>query len=590
MKKIGRNDACLCGSGKKYKVCCLHTIAEKKPTTDSRQALMQIALEHYQNGRLAQAEELYRKILLEPGHADILYVNACYNLGNLFVMQGKRHEAIVSYRQALLVQPDFVAAYNNLGIVLKNQGQFDEAAACFRQALVIKPDYAAAHSNLGNVLKELGQLDEAAASFRQALFIKPDYTAAHSNLLLTMQHMLTVTPETLFKEHVQYGERLEALVRHSRQPHQNSRDQERKLKVGYVSADFRNHSIAFFIEPILASHDRSQVEVYGYYNHTLHDGYTERIKASLDHWRVCAGMDDQQLTEQMIADGIDILVDLSGHTTNNRLPVFARKPAPVQMTWIGYIGTTGLSAMDYRITDAYMDPPELTERYHSEKLLRLPETGGAYQPAAVSPPVNSLPALTSGQLTFASLNNPAKLNQSVVDLWARILASLPHARLMLGNATKNTTRQRLIGMFNKAGVSTEQLVLQPRMSFEDYLKLHQQIDLALDPFPYNGGTTTLHSLWMGVPVITLAGEKMISRCGVAILSRVGLEECITNSDEEYLQCAIQFAENLPGLNLIRQSLRERMSTANCDPQNVTRHLEAAYRKAWRDWCQGGSKS
>jgi len=553
-----------------------------KLVPDSAEAHSNLGSALVNQGKLDEAVAHLRKaIALKPDYAE-----AHNNLGNALKDQGKPAEAVASYRRAIALKPDLADAYNNLGAALLAQGKLDESVEACRKALSIKPDFADAYSNLGNAQKDQGRLEEAAASFRKALVLKPGSADVHSNLLLTMQYMSSVTPMQVFAEHQNYARRFEEPLRPHWKPHANTRDPERRLKVGYVSGDFRNHALVFYVEPVLASHDRSRVEVFCYYNHTQRDSHTDRIVACADHWLACPGMSDEQLAERIRADGIDVLVDLSGHTAHNRLPVFARKPAPVQATWIGYAGTTGLTAMDYRLTDAYMDPPGLTERYNSEALIRLPDTGAAYRPEPGCPAVNPLPALTSGELVFASLNNLTKINSSVTALWARLLTALPQARLMLGNVTEPAIRQRLIEQFGKAGIPAQRLLLQPRMPLADYLALHHRIDLALDPFPYNGGTTTIHSLWMGVPVITLVGEHTVSRAGVALLSRVGLSEFVTGSAEEYLQRAIEVARDLPGLNRIRQSLRERMTGTNCAPGSVTRHLEAAYRDMWRKWCAG----
>lgn len=512
------------------------------------------------------------------------FAEAYNNLAEAFYALGRLDEAIASNKRALEIRPDSAETYNSLGTALRECGRLDEAAACGRQALLFKPDFAEAYNGLGNTLQAQGRLDEAIACYRQVLSLKPDSTIAYSNLLYTMQYMDTITPAEVFSEHQRYAECFETPLKMHWRPHANSRDPERRLRIGYVSADFYNHAVAFFIEPILANHDKSQVEIYCYYNHNKHDAHTDLIAASADHWLACARMSDDQLAERIRADGIDILIDLSGHTGYNRLPVFARKPAPVQATWIGYAGSTGLTAMDYRITNAEMDPPGLTERYHSESLLRMPDSGVAYRPEPGCLPVNPLPALSADTFVFASLNNLIKINPSVVNLWARILKALPHARLIFGNITDDGIRQRVIERFGQAGVEVDRLILQPRMSFSEYLALHHTIDLALDPFPYNGGTTTMHSLWMGVPVITLAGEHVVSRVGVSALSRLGLDTFITHSEEEYLQRAIQIAQDLSGLDRVRQSLRERMSGTNCEPGSITRHLEMAYRDMWRKWC------
>lgn len=531
-------------------------------------------------GRQDEAIACYQQAVTIRPYAAELHCN----LGNTLYEQGRMTEAIASCREAIRIKPDYAEACDGLGNALRALGQLDEAVSFGRQAVLLKPDDAGVCNNLGNSLRDQGKLEEAIACFRQALSLQPDSATTYSNLLYTMQYMSTVTPAEAFSEHRGYAEQYETPFKENRMPHPNSRVPDRRLRIGYVSGDFRNHAVTFFIEPILASHDKSQVEIYCYYTYGKHDSHTERIAAYADHWLTCSRMSDEALADRIRADGIDILVDLSGHTGYNRLPVFARKPAPLQATWIGYAGSTGLTAMDYRITNEEMDPSGLTERYHSETLLRMPDSGVAYRPEPGCPLVNPLPALTSGEFVFASLNNLIKTNPSVVELWARILNALPHARLMLGNVTDSGTRQRVIDQFGQAGVTTDRLILQPRMSLNDYLALHHQIDLALDPFPYNGGTTTVHALWMGVPVVTLAGEHMVSRCAVPLLSRVGLDEFITHNEEDYFQHAVRMAQNLPGLDRIRQSLRERMSASSYGPQIVTRHLEAAYREVWRKWC------
>ena len=487
------------------------------------------------------------------------------------------------FRKVLARQPDHADAHYNLGNALQMLGQRNEAISHYRQALALKPDIAGLHSNLGNALHSQGRLDEAIAHYRQALVFEPDSASVHSNLLLTLQNLETCSAEELFQEHLRYAQSFEAPLKPFWQPHGNNRDPARRLKLGYVSGDFRRHVVANFFEPILACHDKSQFELFGYYNNTQHDSYTERIAAKMDHFSSCIHLTDDQLAAQIRADGIDILVDLSGHTSENRLPVFARKPAPVQVNYIGYPGSTGLSAMDYRISDPWQDPVGQTERYHSETLVRLPG-GMAFAPEPEAPEVNALPALTSGEFTMASLNNLSKVNPAVVNLWARILHALPQAKLMLGNVTDSGIQERLTGLFGQAGIGPGRLILQPRLSVADYLTAHHQIDLALDPFPYNGGTTTMHSLWMGVPVITLAGDHAVSRLCAAHLSRVGLDEFITHNEDEYLQCALRFAHDLPKLNAVRQSLRARMTASECDPAAITRQLEAAYHEMWRTWC------
>src|SRR3569623_504780 len=402
-----------------------------------------------------EAAEAYQQAIpIKPDFAE-----AYSNLGEAFYALGRLDEAIASNRRALEIRPDSAETYNSLGNALRERGRLDEAAACGRQALLLKPDFAEAYNGLGNTLQAQGRLDEAIACYRQVLSLKPDSTIAYSNLLYTMQYMDTLTPAEVFSEHQRYAERFETPLKAHWRAHANSRDPGRRLRIGYVSADFYNHAVAFFIDPILAGHDKSQVEIYCYYNHIKRDAHTEQIAAHADHWLACSKMSDEQLAERIRADGIDILVGLSGHTGYTSLPVFARTPAPVQATWIGYAGSTGLTAMDYRITNAEMDPPGLTERYHSESLVRMPDSGVAYRPAPGCPSVNPLPALSADTFVFASLNNLIKINPSVVHLWARILNALPHARLMLGNITDAGIRQRVIERFGQAGVDADRLIL-----------------------------------------------------------------------------------------------------------------------------------
>jgi len=584
------------------------------------QARPQAAMYHFNLGNtlndMGQPEEAVSSfrtaIALQPNFPD-----ASYNLGNTLKAMGQLDEAIASYQQALSFNPGFAEYYLKIGNALLDLGRTDEAIASYRQTISLQPTYAEAHFNLGNAFIEKVQVDEAIASFsqalalkpddvatlcnyakarmgqgeaekaiacyRQALALKPDEVTANAGLLFTLQNLATCSAQELFQEHLHFAERFEAPLKHFWRPHPNPREPERRLKVGYVSGDFYRHSVAYFIEPILACHDKSQVEVYGYYNHTVHDHTTERIAGYVDHWLACNTLSDEQLAQRIRADGIDILVDLAGHTMRNRLLTFARKPAPVQATYIGYPDTSGLSAMDYRITDPWLDPPGMTERYHSETLVRI-AGGMAFRPDPDAPAVNALPALTSGEFVFASFNNLSKVNTAVINLWSRVLHAVPSASLMIGNVKADSIKERLLNVFSQAGIGPERLILQPQLPGADYLAMHHQIDIALDPFPYNGTTTTMQTLWMGVPVITLAGNNAKSRCGVSLMSRVDLPEFICQTEDEYVQCAANFANNLPKLDAVRQSLRARMNAPQCQPATITRQLEAAYREMWRTWC------
>lgn len=584
--------------------------------TDSKHVAPYIALGFVlkEQGQFEEAKQLLsHAVLLDPQNVDGFYM-----LGAIAKLQGDPNATIGYFNKALAIKPDFEWVYWDfcdylvtsdqsemakkiiqqgmekfpakpnfhyyLGNLHFKEGNNDAAVASFKAALAQRPAYPEALSNLGNALQAQGNLDQAIESFRAALALKPDYLEAFGNLLLALQYHQGYTPAQIFAEHLQFGRQYESSLKPHWPQHANLRDENKRLKVAYVSGDFRNHSLAFFIEPVLDTHDKSQFEIFCYYNCKVHDHVTERLRAKVEHWLPCAGMTDAQLAERIKADGIDILVDLSGHTGFNRLLTFARKPAPLQMTWLGYQATTGLTAMDYRITDASMDPPGKTEQFHTETLLRIPSSA-QFQRAADSPPVNPLPALSSSQFTLACLNNLAKVNQDVIRVWSRILTALPHAKLMLGNANGAETRQRLLAMFAQEHIGEERLILLQKVSLLEYLKLHHQIDLALDTFPYNGGTSTLHSLSMGVPIIALAGDTPVARAGVSILAGAGLSEFAANGEDEYVAKAIEASRDLPKLDQIRQSLRERAAPLfTADPEQVTRPLEAAYRSAWKKWC------
>ncbi|CAG0965394.1 partial protein O-GlcNAc transferase, partial [Rhodocyclaceae bacterium] len=534
-------------------------------------------------GQMDEAAAEYRRVLATaPEH-----VATHYNLGNLLREQGRLEEACTAYRAAIDLDPGHADAHMNLGLTLQRRGLPDEALTSYGRALEVRPDFPEACSNRGNAFMDQGRLDEATESYRQALRLRPDFPQAFSNLLLALQYAPRLSQEKVFAEHRRYAERFEDPLRPGWRGHANPRDPERRLRLGYVSGDFRDHAVAHFIEPVLAHHDKSGFEVFCYYGHFHRDATTDRIAATADHWVPCAELGDDELAERIRSDGIDLLVDLAGHTALNRLPVFARKPAPVQATWLGYPATTGLAAMDYRITEENLDPAGMTEAFHTETLLRLPSSA-AFRPAEDSPPVNDLPALGTGGLVLASLNNLVKINGEVIRVWARILAALPGAQLMLGNATDAGTARHLVGAFAAAGVAADRLILHPKLSMADYLALHHRIDLALDPFPYNGGTTSCHSLWMGVPVVTLAGRCTASRYGVALMEGLGLGEFVAPTEDAYVARVLQLAGNLPRLNAIRQSLRQRIAAnLDRDPQRLTRHLEAAYRDIWKRWCVQG---
>ncbi len=535
-------------------------------------------------GQLQEAAACFRRALvLRPG-----FIEAHGNLGNALRAQGRVKQAIASFRNALAISPNNPQALNNLGVALQMDGRADEARTLIEKAIAAKPDWHVAYNNLAAALLALGEPERALDCCRKAVELRPDYLEAHQKLLFCMNYVSGLSAAAIHAEHARFGEVFEAPLKARWQPHANAPDPERRLRIGYVSGDFYQHAVAHMVEPALAGHDKTAYEIFCYTNGTRQDEITDRLRAHADHWCSLVNQNNDAAAALIRGDGIDILVDLSGHTGGNRLMVFARKPAPVQVSWIGYQTTTGLTAIDYRITDPYTDPPGQSEAYHTETLWRLPCVS-VFRPPEGSPPVGPQPALTRGSFTFACLNAPAKITPDAVGIWARILNAVPNACLMLGGADEGEMRNRLLGQFARNGVDQSRLLIKPRLPLLEYLRLHQEIDLALDTFPYNGGATSCHSLWMGVPFVTLAGDRYMSRMGVSLLVNLGLPDLIANSPDEYVALACRLASDPSRLAGMRAGLRARMAASPLlNGVAFTRSLESAYRAMWRAWCASAS--
>jgi predicted O-linked N-acetylglucosamine transferase (SPINDLY family) len=410
---------------------------------------------------------------------------------------------------------------------------------------------------------------------------------AHSNLLFCLNHSETLSAQALFAEHRRFADRFEAPLRANWPQHNNSRNPERCLQVGFVSGDLRKHPVAQFLEPALAQLAQyPQLSLHAYYNHTIEDSVSQRLRGYLTHWHSIAGLSDAALAQKIREDGIDILYDLSGHTAKNRLLTFARKPAPLQVSWIGYPGTTGLSAMDYYQSDRFLFPDGRFDDQFIEKIVRLP-AASAFLPSKDAPPVNALPALSNGYMTFGSFNRLSKISRSVVALWAQLLRALPDSRMLLGAMPQDGQNQTLIEWFAQEGIARERLDFHVRSDMERYLGLHHQVDICLDTFPYNGGTTTFHALWMGVPTLTLAGHTLAGWAGASILRHVGLEAFAAHDAADFVQKGLSWAGNLAALSDIRTGLRERYAkSARGQPAVVAASMERALRIMWQRWCAG----
>jgi protein O-GlcNAc transferase len=369
--------------------------------------------------------------------------------------------------------------------------------------------------------------------------------------------------------------------------HRNDRNPDRRLRIGYVSPDFRTHALAYFFEPILAAHDRGQFEIFAYAELEKPDETTARMRSCVSGWREIGRQNDAEVARQIQADGIDILVDLAGHTAQNRLGVFAYKPAPVQATYLGYINTSGLATMDYRITDAVADPPS-EARQTTEELVRLPAGFCCYAPPAEAPTVNDLPLAGNGHITFGSPHNLNKLNDEVIGLWSEILRAIPTARLRIVRKTLRgrETRERLLGQFDRYGNFRDRIDLEwELLPFPRYFEMYHHFDVVLDTFPANGHTITCEALWMGVPVLTLLGGRYAGRMSGSVLQCLGLSEWAAATPEEYIGRAVQVADDPNQLGVLRAALRERMRCSPlCDSLTFTRNLESAYRQMWQRWC------
>jgi predicted O-linked N-acetylglucosamine transferase (SPINDLY family) len=514
------------------------------------------------------------------------YPEPHYNRGNALVELRRYEEAILSYDKAIEMKSDYADAYGNRGNAFQELMRYEDAVSSYERAIKIKPNEQLL-SNLGITFQKEGlHPQEAEACFRQALVLNPDSNESRSNLLFFLTHNADITSELLYQEHLAFEARLEAQIKETPPAYDNPKDPDRRLNIGFVSGDFRNHPIALVIEPVWQMFDKEKFKLIAYYNYGSEDQVTERMRGKVQVWRQVFEMNDLALAEQIRADGIDILVDLSGHTGFNRLPMFALKPAPVQVSWIGYPATTGLKAMDYRIMDKHCAPVGLLDWQFSEKLVYLPSSSVFHIPNDI-PGLNHLPALTSKIFTFGSFNRLSKAGDCVIELWSKVLKAVPDSRMVLGGVSDIMQQNLFTTLFEQHGIARERLLFHPRVPMYDYLKYHHEIDLLLDSFPYSGGTTTNHGLSMGVPTITLTGPTLPSRQSTTILGRVGLECFVSKNHDEYVEKAVYWSAHLEELNKIRSGLRDRITNSRMrSPDFVQKALESALRQMWQRWCAG----
>jgi predicted O-linked N-acetylglucosamine transferase (SPINDLY family) len=533
-------------------------------------------------GRVREAGDLLMQVLaVAPQH-----VKALRGMAEAATRVGNHTLASELARAALEVEPGHVATLLVLGHALLVMARATEAVEVHERAVGLAPEMAAAWTGLGLARLLAAEAEEAREAFARACALAPGDAHAASSHLYSLTYLEGMTPAEVFEAHRRWG----AAQVGAFEPHGNGRDPERRLRVGYVSADFRNHAVARFFVPLLEAHDRERAEVFCYYNHRHEDAVTKRVRAAAAGWREIVGMRDEEAAERIRADGIDVLVDLSGHTADDRLGLFARKPAPVQMTYLGYPNTTGLPAMDYRITDALADPAG-AEALHTEKLLRVAAPFLCFEMPANLPAVVRPPAEKAGHVTFGSFNTLVKLTPGWLRTWGRILNAVAGSRLLVKSAALGDAkvRGRILAQFAACGIGPERVTTAGHLpNNTEHLALYNEVDVALDTFPYHGTTTTCEALAMGVPVVTRAGAVHYARVGVSLLTAVGHAEWVAADEEAYVKIAVGLAGDVGKLAEVRERLRgELVNSPLTDAKRLAREIEGGFRAAWRAWCRAG---
>ena len=527
-------------------------------------------------------EEFSRKVDESPSDPE-----AHYNLGNILRWSGREKEGIECYLKAIALNPDHADALNNLGAYHWSRGQLGKAIGYLERAVQARPDFPEAHNNLGCVYKNQGRLDEALKAFKTAASLRPNYPLAESNFLYALNAHPDYSAREIFEAHRKWGERI---VDHAPPIHSLRQGNKERYRIAYLSPDFRTHSVSYFIKPILTHHDRERFRVFCYSDVRFPDKTTHELKTIVEDWRDISGFSDEEVLNLIQEDRIDILVDLAGHTANNRLPIFAKKPAPIQITYLGYPNTTGLPTMDYRITDSWVDLPSNTGREYTEKLIRLP-CGFLCYAAPEALELNLSSKTTKEGIVFGSFNALPKTTPKVVRIWAEILKQVPRAKMFLKNNSfaDPETRTQYLRLFQEEGIAEERLVFRSwAASTAEHLQFYHEIDVALDTFPYNGTTTTCEALWMGVPVITLEGQTPAGRVGTSLLHRIGHSEWIAATEKDYVRLATSLANNPQRLSIMKKNLRsECLQSPLMEATSITRSIEEEYLKVFKK--EGGGK-
>jgi protein O-GlcNAc transferase len=545
-------------------------------------ALVKLAQSTARLGEMDVAADLFaRAARLRPADAAIRN-----DLAVVLARLGRIDAAIEQLRQVTVLSPDLAAAHYNLGKALKQSGQSRAAIESYRLARDLDPGNADTAYNLANALSDLGRMDEALAAYRAALAIQPDFALAHSNLLLAAQYAPEATVAGLYAQHRTFEEAIGRPLARTWKPHANPPDPQRKLRVGLVSPDLARHPVGYFLVGLLPRLDPAAFEIHAYSNRAEEDDLSARLRAQCHAWTPTLALDDAALAKRIRGDGIDLLIDLAGHTARNRLPVFARKPAPVQITWAGYPGTTGLAAIDWIFADRIHIRPE-EEAFYAERVLRFPHGWLIYEAPDYAPKVGPLPAAKSGRVTYASFNNPVKYSAACLGLWAAIVGETPGGHLLLKAQAfaDPDIAGRVRAELEAAGLASARLTIETGVPHAELLDAYNRVDIALDPFPYSGGLTTLEALWMGVPVITMPGLSFAGRHSTSHLVNAGLADLVAADAQDYAARAVALAGDPPRLDHLRVGLRARLASSPvCDAAGFAQAFADLLRRTWREWC------
>lgn len=580
--KTGRNAPCPCGSGKKYKNCC----EKVQPSSAEMRAGAEIESQFrnagnlYRAGHNARAGEICGQILTScPRHTGALCL-----LGRILLNSGDSSKATELFKTALEVSPRDIQALYFCGRALGEAGRFMEAVPYLQKATQVDPGFAEGYNFLGTMMHVMGRTDEAAALALKAVQIDRNNPQLHSHQLVCAHSNSRYSAAEQFGFHKEWAAR-HASRFYTKGAYINTPDPERKIRVGYVSPRFNRDIVGYFFKSVFDQHSREDLEIFCYSNTRVRDDFTDYFACGAQ-WRDITNLSDEDAAKRIRDDEIDILVDISGHTPNNRLLVFARKPAPVQVTWLDYFDTTGLETMDYLITDPVSTPQSGTQQF-VEQLIRMPYTRFCWSPPEFAPDVSEAPALNRGFVTFGSFNRPEKMTADVLRLWARILREIPDSRLLLKNRNFNVEdiRSHFLAAFSSEGIAAERIEMRGESPHAALLQEYADVDIALDTFPYNGGATTCDALLMGVPVLTLLGDRMISRQSASILSSTCLADFIAEDEENYVRVAVEWSRMVSLLAEMRGQINQRfVASPVCDARKFTADLERIYREIWGKWC------